>query len=64
MTKTETEKDILALRYPIDVDVTDDIAKKRSEIVVFAVFKLVFIKSIHSNKVKVGIYSSWIHSIQ
>ena len=29
MTKTETEKEILALRYPIDVDVTDDIFKKR-----------------------------------
>ena len=34
MTKTETEKDILALRYPIDVDVTDDIARKRSVFVV------------------------------
>ena len=29
MTKTETEKEALALRYPIDVDVTDDIARKR-----------------------------------
>ena len=29
MTKTDSEKEILALRYPIDVDVTDDIAKKR-----------------------------------
>ena len=29
MTKTDTEKEILALRYPIDIDVTDDIFKKR-----------------------------------
>ena len=29
MSKPETEKEILALRYPIDVDVTEDIVKKR-----------------------------------
>ena len=40
MTKTETEKDILALRYPIDVDVTDDIARKRSVVEFFQDFLL------------------------
>ena len=29
MTKTETDKEVLALRYPVDVDVTDDVFKKR-----------------------------------
>ena len=29
MTKADTEKELLALRYPIDIDVTDDVLKKR-----------------------------------
>ena len=29
MSKVETDKELLALRYPIDVDVTDDVSKKR-----------------------------------
>ena len=29
MAKADTEKEILALRYPIDIDVTDDVFKKR-----------------------------------
>ena len=33
MTKTETDKEILALRYPVDVDVTDDVFKKRYVVV-------------------------------
>ena len=31
MSKTDTDKEVLALRYPVDVDVTDDIVKKRLE---------------------------------
>ena len=29
MSKSEVDKEILALRYPVDVDVTDDVFKKR-----------------------------------
>ena len=29
MAKSDTDKEIQALRFPIDVDVTDDIVKKR-----------------------------------
>ena len=57
MTKTETEKDILALRYPIDVDVTDDIARKRS------VVNFVSLSSLKNNP-KVGIHTTRLWCIQ